>query len=125
MNALLARSTRASRNSPPGVREFVQHARVTTWLQRLRNRLTPSQYVAWSDLPDEPESPYRARLTVPKEGVPDDVDVDVEAREIVPGEMKIIYEVRCACGKRWFNPRHENVQLCPRCGRAVLLHDPE
>ena len=123
MNPLLARVTRASHTSSPGVRAYIEHSPVTTWLQRLRNRLTPGQYVDWSDLPDEPESPYRARLTVRKEDVPDDIEVG--GREVVPGEMKIIYEVRCACGKRWFNPRRENVQLCPRCGRAVLLRDPD
>lgn len=123
MNALFARATRASHTSPQSVRAYIQHARVTTWLQRLRNRLTPSQYVDWSDLPDEPESPYRARLTVHKEDVPDDIEIG--AREVVSGEMKVIYEVRCSCGKRWFNPRRENVQLCPRCDRAVLLRDPD
>lgn len=92
------------------------------WLARLRDRLAPTQYVDGNDLPPEPESPYRARLTVPKEQVPDDLEIG--EREVVSGRMRIVYEVHCACGRRWFNPRLENVQLCPRCGRAVLLRDP-
>ena len=93
-----------------------------SWLSRLRDRVAPTQYIDGSDLPAEPESPYRARLTVPKEQVPDDVEIG--EREVVSGRMRVVYEVRCACGRRWFNPRLENVQLCPRCGRAVLLRDP-
>lgn len=92
------------------------------WLARLRDRLAPTRYIDGTDLPAEPESPYRARVTVPKEQIPDGVEIG--EREVVSGRMKIVYEVRCACGRRWFNPRLENVQLCPRCGRAVLLRDP-
>ena len=50
--------------------------------------------------------------------------VSVREREIVRGEIKAIYEIRCPCGRRWFNPRLENVQVCPRCGRAVLVMQP-
>jgi len=42
----------------------------------------------------------------------------------VRGEIKAIYEIRCPCGRRWFNPRLEKVQVCPRCGRAVLVMQP-
>jgi len=85
----------------------------------LRNRLRPTVYVDGRDVPDPPESPYRARLTLPAEQNHD--VVELLEREVVRGEMKTIYEIRCPCGKRWFNPRLENVQLCPRCGCAVLL----
>ena len=85
----------------------------------LRDRLLPTVYVDGCDIPDEPESPYRARLTLPIEHSPE--GVEVREREVVRGKIRIIYEVRCSCGKRWFNPRLDNVQLCPRCGRAVLL----
>ena len=89
----------------------------------LRNRLTPTVYVDGCDVPDLPESPYRARLTIPIEHAPE--GVEVRERDVVRGRMKVVYEIRCACGRRWFNPRLERVQLCPRCGRAVLLQPPE
>jgi hypothetical protein len=93
---------------------------VSRLLSGLLDRLRPTVYIDGRDVPDPPESPYRARLTLPLEQRSD--DVDLREREIVRGEMKTIYEVRCSCGKRWFNRRFENVQLCPRCGCAVLLN---
>ncbi len=97
-------------------------AGVSGWIGRVRDRLLPTSYVDWSDIPDGPQSPYRARVTLATEHSPD--DVDVLEREVVRGKMKVIYEVRCSCGRRWFNPRLERVQLCPRCDRAVLLEPP-
>ena len=94
-----------------------------TWVGRLRDRFGPTTYVDWSDVPDGPISPYRARLTLPIEHTPD--GVEVRERDVVRGEMKVVYEIRCACGRRWFNPRLERVQICPRCTRAVLLQPPE
>jgi hypothetical protein len=93
------------------------------WMGRLRDRFKPTEYVEWADTPEAPECPYRARLSLPVEHLP--AGVEVRERDVVRGEMKVVYEVRCACGRRWFNPRLERVQLCPRCGRAVLLHPPE
>jgi hypothetical protein len=87
------------------------------------DRLKPTAYVDSSDIPDAPESPYRARLTMPLEESPS--GFEVREREVVRGEWKTIYEIRCSCGKRWFNRRFENVQLCPRCGCAVLLKPPD
>jgi hypothetical protein len=85
-------------------------------------RLKPTAYVDWSDIPDTPESPYRARLTIPPEETPN--GFAVSEREVVRGEWTTIYEIRCRCGKRWLNPRFERIQLCPRCDRAVLLNPP-
>jgi hypothetical protein len=79
-------------------------------------------YVDGCDVPELPESPYRARLTIPIEHAPE--GVEVRERDVVRGKMKVVYEIRCACGRRWFNPRLERVQVCPRCGRAVLLQPP-
>jgi len=93
------------------------------WVHRLRDRLRPTAYVDWRDTPAEPESPYRARLTLAPEHAPE--GVEISERDVVRGEMKVVYAIRCACGKRWFNPRLERVQLCPRCGRAVLLQTPD
>jgi hypothetical protein len=97
--------------------------RFGNWVGRLRDRLKPAEYVDWADTPEVPESPYRARLSLPVEHSP--AGVEVRERDVVRGELKVVYEVRCACGRRWFNPRLERVQLCPRCDRAVLLHPPE
>ncbi len=108
------------------VRKFEATVGLTDSIARLvgdlRSRLKPDTYVDWSDTPQEPQSPYRARLTMPAEQLPE--GVEVSQREVVRGEITAIYEVRCQCGKRWFNPQFENVQLCPRCGCAVLLERP-
>jgi len=85
-------------------------------------RIKPTTYVEWSDVPETPEPPYRARLTIPAEESAS--GVEVREREVVRGEWTRIYEIRCACGKRWFNRRFEHVQMCPRCRCAVLLTPP-
>jgi len=104
--------------------DHVFHAgSLSQWVDRVRDRLRPTTYVDWSDVPDGPVSPYRARLTLAPEQSPE--GVEVRERDVVRGEMKVVYEIRCACGKRWFNPRLERVQLCPRCGHAVLLQAPD
>ena len=90
------------------------------WVSRLRHRLIPT-YVDWNDIPDDKPSPYRARLTFALDASD---DPELQARDVVRGEMRMICEVRCACGKRWFNPKFERVQICPRCDRAVLLEEP-
>ena len=88
----------------------------------LRDRLRPTEYVHWDDAPDVPESPYRARVAEAGERARNDVEVGEP--EVVRGEVTTIYEVRCPCGRRWFNLRLESVQVCPRCGSAVLLEQP-
>jgi hypothetical protein len=88
----------------------------------MRNRLAPS-YVDWHDIPDDPPSPYQARLTFPPEQTV--AGVEVREREVVRGTVTVVYQVRCVCRRRWFMRRFERVQLCPRCGRAVLLDAPD
>jgi DNA-directed RNA polymerase subunit RPC12/RpoP len=95
---------------------------IKVWLDDVRTRLRPTAYVDYSEVPDGPVSPYRARITTPVESGAN--ELDVREREIVRGEIKAIYEIRCPCGRRWFNPRLEKVQVCPRCGRAVLVMQP-
>jgi hypothetical protein len=104
-----------SRATPPQVRFLGE------WVGRLRDRLGPRTYVDWSDVPDEPPSPYRARLAMPP--ADEASGTELQERDVVRGKVRTIYEVRCACGKRWFNPKFERVQLCPRCERAVLLDE--
>jgi len=100
----------------------IGRSRVASWVGELRDRLKPTTYVDAHEIPDDAPSPYRARLTVPAEQNP--TGVEIQGREVVRGEITLIYEVRCACGKRWFSPCLENLQLCPRCDRAVLLQAP-
>jgi hypothetical protein len=82
-------------------------------------RLGPSSYVDFADIPDERPCPYRARLTLPKEAR--EANADLDEREVVRGRVRMLYEIRCACGRRWFSPKLEVAQICPRCDRAVLL----
>jgi hypothetical protein len=86
---------------------------------RLRRRFERTVYVDATEVPDEPLSPYRARLNTPEQQP--DTGVEVRERDVVRGTIDIVYEIRCACGRRWFNRNHDRVQLCPRCARAVLL----
>lgn len=89
------------------------------WFDRVRHRVRPT-YVDY--VPDEPTTPYRARLTLLPEQNPE--GKEIRECEVVRGQLTLFYEVRCPCGKRWFNPRFERIQLCPRCGCAVLLEPP-
>ena len=110
------------RDNQPRLLRAVDREQLAAWLDKLSARLKPNVYVDASDVPDPPESPYRARLPKPPEQPL--TDVEVGEREVVRGEIRIVYEVHCACGKRWFNPTLLHVQLCPRCGCAVLLQPP-
>jgi hypothetical protein len=92
------------------------------WVTRLRDRIHP-RYVDGSDLPDEPVSPYRARLHVPEEMTPH--GMEVTEREVVRGTVRVVYEIRCSCRRRWFQRALERVQVCPRCARAVLVERPD
>jgi hypothetical protein len=94
--------------------------RLKDWLSDVSERLKPTTYVDYHDVPDVPESPYRARVSVT---IDNGVNgVEVSEREIVRGELQMVYSIRCVCGKRWFDPSPERLQVCPKCGKAVLLH---
>jgi len=123
MNRDAGSEDRAPANRPLRFRVDVQGIYVGRWFHRLLDRLKPTVYVDGRDLPDEPESPYRARLTLPLEQSTE--GVEVRERDVVHGEVRVIYEVRCSCGKRWFNPQLDKVQFCPRCSRAVLIQLPD
>lgn len=98
-------------------------ASLTGWAGRLRERLAPVSYVDGATLrEDVPLTPFRARLNLPPEQSPD--GVEVREREVVRGKVRIVYEIRCACGRRWFHRELQRVQLCPRCDRAVLVEPP-
>jgi hypothetical protein len=105
---------RVSRRS--GVQPF---GRLGDWLSGMKARFVPTTYVDFADIPDEQPCPYRARLTLPKEVR--ESSADLEEREVVRGKARVLYEIRCACGRRWFSPKLEIAQICPRCDRAVLI----
>ena len=92
------------------------------WVSRLRDRIQP-RYVDGSELPEEPISPYRARLHIPEEMTPH--GMEVSERDVVRGSVRIVYEIRCTCRRRWFQRTFERVQVCPRCGSAVLVERPD
>lgn len=98
------------------------HETLSGWVTRLRDRIHP-RYVDGSELPDEPVSPYRARLHVAEDLTP--YGMEVTEREVVRGTVRIVYEIRCSCRRRWFQRALERVQVCPRCGRAVLVERPD
>ena len=89
---------------------------------RLRDRIQP-RYIDGADLPDDPPSPYRARLHIPEEKTP--FGMEVTERDVVRGSVRIVYEIRCTCRRRWFQRAFERVQVCPRCGSAVLVERPD
>jgi DNA-directed RNA polymerase subunit RPC12/RpoP len=93
--------------------------RLKDWLNEVGDRLKPTTYVEFRDIPDEPAGPYRARVSAALDLGPEGVEVC--EREIVRGEMQMVYAIRCPCGRRWFDTAPERLQVCPKCGKAVLL----
>jgi hypothetical protein len=92
------------------------------WVTRLRDRIQP-RYIDGADLPEDPPSPYRARLHIPEDMTP--YGMEVTERDVVRGSVRIVYEIRCTCRRRWFQRTFERVQVCPRCGSAVLVERPD
>jgi hypothetical protein len=98
--------------------------KIKQWIGDVRERFVPAEgeYLHASEVPDEPEGPYRARL---ERGAAHATDgVEVGEREMVRGQAELVYLIRCECGRRWFTPRFENLHTCPKCNRAVLVQQP-
>jgi hypothetical protein len=95
------------------------------WLRDPRGKSPPDEvYVDAAEVPAEPEGPYRARLeaathTATPEGIA------VSEREVVNGQLQLIYRTRCTCGHQWDALQFQRMSLCPQCGRAVLVAVPE
>jgi len=109
----------AARRKAPRRSGVESARRLGDWLNGVKARFGPTSYVDFADIPDERPCPYRARLTLPKEARESNADLD--EREVVRGQARVLYEIRCACGRRWFSPKLEIAQICPRCDRAVLI----
>jgi hypothetical protein len=95
------------------------------WLREVRGKGQPEEtYVDPADVPPLPEGPYRARLAVATHtSAPQ--GIDVKEREVVAGELQVLYRTHCPCGHQWDVLQFQRLSLCPQCGRAVLVEAPE
>ena len=95
------------------------------WLRDPRGNSPPDEvYVDAAEVPAEPEGPYRARLEVAAHTATPE-GIAVSEREVVHGQLQLIYRTRCTCGHQWDALQFQRMSLCPQCGRAVLVAVPE
>jgi hypothetical protein len=95
------------------------------WFRDIRGQRPPDEiYVDSAAVPAEPEGPYRARFqTAAQQRTV--AGVDVGEREVVEGEWLANDQLRCPCGHGWQSTPLQRMNLCPQCGRAVLVEVPE
>lgn len=92
-----------------------------SWIRDVRGqRPTEEAYVDFAAVPPEPEGPYRARMAVATHERTQ-AGIDVSEREVVSGELQVLYRTRCPCGHQWDGLDFQRVSLCAKCGRAVLV----
>jgi hypothetical protein len=96
------------------------------WLHDVRGKQTPDEtYVDAAALPAEPEGPYRARLAAATAHPAAPDGIDVSEREVVRGQLQLVYRIRCTCRHEWDALQFQRMSICPQCGRAVLVEPPQ
>jgi hypothetical protein len=94
------------------------------WIPDVGRPKEPDEvYVDGTEVPDEPEGPYRARMAV-ADHRPAAEGIDVSEREVVTGRLQLLYRTRCPCGHQWDALDFQRLSLCPKCNRAVLVEAP-
>jgi DNA-directed RNA polymerase subunit RPC12/RpoP len=95
------------------------------WLRDPRGKQPPDEvYVDAAAVPAEPEGPYRARMAAATHTAASG-GIDVSEREVVTGQLQLIYRIRCTCGHQWDALQFQRMSICPQCGRAVLVEAPK
>jgi len=99
--------------------------KIKDWIRDVRGKQPPEEvYVDAAEVPTEPEGPYRARMAeATRRAVPQ--GIDVSEREVVAGEVQVLYRTRCPCGHQWDAVEFQRLSLCQNCGRAVLVEAPK
>jgi hypothetical protein len=94
------------------------------WFRDGRGKPQEEVYVDFAQVPEEPEGPYRARLAMSTH-VTAVEGIDVSERDVVAGQLKVLYQVRCPCGHLWQSEQFQRMSVCPKCSRAVLVEAPK
>ena len=95
------------------------------WLRDIRGKRPPEEvYVHFAEAPAEPDGPYRARVsTAIRQPAVD--GIDVSERDVVRGELQVMYRTHCPCGHAWDTLQFHRMSICPKCGCAVLVSAPK
>jgi hypothetical protein len=100
--------------------------KVKDWLRLVRGKHEQDEtYVDGSELSADPEGPYRARLGGTARHHAGSEGIDVGEREVVRGELQLVYRVHCPCTHHWDETQFQRLSLCPKCGRAVVVDPPQ
>ena len=99
--------------------------KLKNWIPHVGGKQTSeNQYVDSAAVPPLPEGPYRARMEASTHRrVPE--GIDVKEREVVTGRLELLYRIHCPCGHSWATLQFQQVSLCAKCGRAVLVDQPK
>lgn len=93
------------------------------WIRAARGKQEQDTYVDSAKIPAEPEGPYRARAMASQhEHAPP--GFEVRERQVVNGELQVLYQVLCPCGHQWSSTQFQRMSVCPKCDRAVLVAVP-